>query len=151
MLRALYARFAHLVHELGKFGVVGAICYGIDIALFNLCLLVFRLSWLPSMVISTAIAASVAFAGNRYWTWRDRERRALHREYGLYFAFNLVGLFIGVAVLWLSHDVLGGFWPALRTPLAVNISGKIIGVGLASLFRFWAYRRFVFKPLTSDV
>ena len=36
-------------------------------------------------------------------------------------------------------------WPALQTPLADNISGKIIGVGLASMFRFWAYRRFVFK------
>lgn len=151
MLRALYSRFAHLVHELGKFGVVGAICYGIDIGLFNLCLLAFKLSWLPSLVISTVIAASVAFLGNRYWTWRDRERRALHREYGLYFAFNLVGLLIGVAVLWLSHDVLGAVWPVLRTPLAVNVAGKVVGVGLASLFRFWAYRRFVFKPATSDV
>ena len=27
----------------------------------------------------------------------------------------------------------------------------LVGVGLASLFRFWAYRRFVFKPVTSTV
>jgi putative flippase GtrA len=145
-LRALYDRFAHLVREVGKFGIVGAICYGIDLGVFNLCLLGFGLSWFPALVISTVVSASVAFVGNRYWTWRDRERSALHREYALYFAFNLVGLGISAGALLLSHNVLGSHWPALTTALADNISGKVIGVGAASLFRFWAYRRFVFRP-----
>jgi putative flippase GtrA len=143
-LRALYDRFAHLVHEVGKFGVVGATCYVIDVAVFNLCLVVFHLAWFPSLVVSTVVAASVAFVGNRFWTWRHRERTGLHREYGLYFGFNLVGLLISAAVLWLSHDVLGSMWPALQTPLADNIAGKVVGVAFASLFRFWAYRRYVF-------
>ena len=144
LLRALYDRFSRLLHELGKFGVVGAICYVVDVAVFNLCLVVLNLAWFPSLVASTVIAASLAFVGNRNWTWRDRERTALHREYGLYFGFNLVGLVISAGVLLISHDLLGGMWPALQTPLADNIAGKVVGVGLASMFRFWAYRRFVF-------
>lgn len=146
LVRDLYERFAHLIHEMGKFGLVGAVCYLVDLAVFNLCLLAFDMPWFPSLVISTVVAASLAFVGNRHWTWRDRERTALHREYGLYFTFNLVGLLISAGVLLLSHDVLGAVWPVFTSPLADNISGKVIGVGLASLFRFWAYRRFVFRP-----
>lgn len=145
-IRAVYDRFAHLIHELGKFGVVGAICFGIDIGIFAACLL--AMAWFPALVISTVIAATVAFAGNRYWTWRHSARGSLHREYGLYFSFNAVGLAISTTILLLTHDVLGSVWPLLRTDLADLIFGKVIGVGLASLFRFWAYRRFVFKPPT---
>jgi putative flippase GtrA len=151
LIRALYGRFARLFHELGKFGVVGAVCYVVDVAIFNLCLVVWNIHWFSALVTSTVVAATLAFFGNRYWTWRDRERTALHREYGLYFGFNIVGLLISAAVLWLSHDLLGQVWPALQSPLADNISGKILGVGLASTFRFWAYRRFVFKTLAAPV
>ncbi len=149
LVRALYERFAHLARELGKFGVVGAMCYVIDVAVFNVCLVVFGWPWFPSLIASTMVATTIAFVGNRFWTWRDRERTALHREYGLYFGFNLVGLLISAAALLLSHDALGSVWPAFQTPLADNISGKVVGVGFASMFRFWAYRRFVFRPTTS--
>jgi putative flippase GtrA len=143
-LRALYERFAHVVHEVGKFGIVGAVCYGIDIGIFAV--------WnsttgqpFTATIVSTLIATSVAFVGNRFWTWRHRERTNLKREYTLYFGFNAVGLAIGIACLWISHKWLGSMWPAVfATPLADAISGKVIGVALASLFRFWAYRRFVF-------
>jgi putative flippase GtrA len=151
LIRALHDRFARLFNELGKFGVVGGACYVVDVAVFNVALVVWKIHWFPALVTSTVVAATLAFIGNRYWTWRDRERTALHREYGLYFGFNLVGLLISAGVLWLSHDVLGHVWPALQTPLADNVSGKIIGVGLASMFRFWAYRRFVFRTLAAPV
>ncbi|HEX6871996.1 MAG TPA: GtrA family protein [Micromonosporaceae bacterium] len=149
--RALYQRFAHLIHELGKFGVVGAICYVIDIAIFNLWL-----GWvnepISAKTVSTIAAASVAFVGNRFWTWRDRERSSLRREYTLYFSFNLVGLLISVACLWISHYGLGSIWPSVfATRLADNISGNLIGVVLASLFRFWAYRRYVFRPVVPEL
>jgi putative flippase GtrA len=152
IVQSLYERFAHLVREVGKFGVVGAVCYGIDLAVFNLCLLVFDLSWFPALLVSTVVSTSFAFVGNRFWTWRHRERSSLRREYGLYFGFNLVGLGIGAGVLLLSHNVLGEVWPFFQTALADNFAGKVVGVGLASLFRFWAYRRFIFRasPATAE-
>lgn len=148
-VRGLYDRFAHIIRELGKFGVVGGICYFIDLAVFNLAEGAFGWPWFPALLLSTVISASAAFLGNRYWTWRHASRNALHREYGLFFMFNLVGLAISSGMLLLSHDVLGGIWPVLQTRLADNISGKVIGVGFASLFRFWAYRRYVFPAARS--
>ncbi len=148
--RVLFDRFEHLIREFGKFGVVGAICYVIDIVIFNVCRVSFGLTWFPSLVISTVIAATVAFLGNRYWTWRHRERTALHREYGLYFGFNIVGLLISAGLLVFTHDLLGARWVELQSPLADNISGKVIGVAFASAFRFWAYRRYVFRPAPAE-
>ena len=144
LVRALRERFDQLLREVGKFGVVGAFCYGIDVVIFNI---VRAMTGEPILakVVSTVIAATIAFLGNRFWTWRDRERSGLTREYSLYFVINLVGLVIGVACLWISHDWLGSYWPVLTSAVADNISANVIGVGLASLFRFWAYRKFVFR------
>jgi hypothetical protein len=46
---------------------------------------------------------------------------------------------LAVACLGISRYVLG-----FESPLADNISGTIVGTALGTLFRFWAYRRFVF-------
>jgi len=144
LVRRLVDRFGHLVRELGKFGVVGGIAFAVDVVLFNIFSGVVGLGPLTAKTASTVIAASVAFVGNRFWTWRHRERTGLAREYGLYFFFNAVGLGIGLACLAISHYGLGSIWPAFRTLLADNIAGNIVGTALGSLFRFWSYRRFVF-------
>jgi putative flippase GtrA len=148
-LLGLYRRFAHLIHELGKFGIVGALGYLIHISVYNACYA--PLGPFLSLVVATVVATTLAFVGNRYWTWRDRDRTALHREYAVYFFFNVVGLLITAAVLWLSHNGLGSIWPTVfQNRLADNIAGNIVGVGLASVFRFWSYRRFVFKALPAE-
>ena len=54
--------------------------------------------------------------------------------------FNVAGMVIALACLGLSHYVLD-----LRSPLADNISANGVGLILGTLFRFWAYRRFVFS------
>lgn len=143
-LRKVLDRFEHLIHEVGKFGVVGAITFLVDFSLFNLFDEILGFETLTAKTISTAVAATLAFIGNRYWTWRHRERSGLGREYGLYFLFNAVGLAIGLACLGICYYGLGSIWPVFQTVLAKNISGILIGTALGSLFRFWAYRRFVF-------
>lgn len=144
LLQALYARFAGLIRELGKFGVIGAISYAIDLVVFNVALsMIHEPHW--SKVISTVISATAAFIGNRFWTWRHAARSSLAREYGLYFIFNVVGLGISLACLWITHDWLGSHWHVLQGRIADNLSANFIGVGLATMFRFWAYRRYVFR------
>jgi putative flippase GtrA len=144
-LSRVYQRFRHLVHELGKFGIVGAVAYVIDTAVF--VVLVLRLESLTAKTIATLIAATVAFLGNRFWTWRHRVRSGLAREYGLYFLFNTVGLAIALAVLAFSHYALGAVWPIFTTPLADVIAANVIGLAAGTIFRFWSYRRFVFRPV----
>lgn len=150
LVRGLYLRFQHLLHELGKFGTVGIIAYAIDIGLWNLLRGAFGEPYTPK-VISTVVAASLAFLGNRFWTWRDRARSGLGREYAMYFGFNVVGLGISLLCLFVNNQVLGHFWPSIfHTRLAENLAGSLIGVGLASLFRFWAFRRFVFRHVPTE-
>jgi putative flippase GtrA len=143
-LRRLYDRFSHLIHELGKFGAVGSVALVIDVAIFNL-LRQAGVESLTSATASMAVAATAAFVGNRFWTWRDRERSGLRREYSLYFVFNAVGLLIALACLAISTYGLGPIWPAFTTPLAENISKQIVGGALGTTFRFWSYRNIVFR------
>jgi putative flippase GtrA len=143
-LRRLRERFGALVHELGKFGTVGSVAFACDLTIYNI-LLHLGTETLTAKTISTLLAATVAFTGNRFWTWRHRERRSLAREYIQYFLLNAVGLAIGLSCLAISHYGLGQIWPILQTPLADNISGQLVGTALGTLFRFWSYRRFVFR------
>ncbi|GIM79231.1 membrane protein [Amorphoplanes auranticolor] len=142
-LPALRARFGALVRELSKFGTVGGIAFAIDFAIFNV-LLHQGFESLLAKTISTVLATTVAFAGNRYWTWRHREHTNMARQYTVFFLLNAVGLGIGLTCLAISHYGLGAIWPEFQTPLADNISGQFVGTAMGTLFRFWSYRRFVF-------
>lgn len=145
LLGTLLGRFRHLWHEVGKFGVVGVVAFVVDIGLFNIARVGFAWESIPAKILSTVAAATVAFIGNRFWTWRNRERSGLAREYLLYFFFNAVGLGIGLACLEINNSLLGSLWPRVfRTLAAENIAANVVGTVLGTLFRFWAYRRFVF-------
>ncbi len=146
LLNRLYARFRDLVHELGKFGVVGAVAYLVDSVLL---LVLDARGWEPlwAKTVATVAAATVAFVGNRFWTWRHRARTGFAREYGLFFLFNVIGLGIALACLAVTYHGLGALWPSVfRTTLAVLISANVVGLAAGTVFRFWSYRRFVFRP-----
>jgi putative flippase GtrA len=145
IFRRLLDRFGHLVHEIGKFGAVGGFAFTVDIVIFNVAIGAFGMERLAAKTLSTVIAATIAFIGNRFWTWQHRERSGFAREYSLYFFFNAVGLGIGLACLAASHYGLGSIWPSVfKSLLADNISANLVGTLLGTMFRFWAYRRFVF-------
>ncbi|WP_371687321.1 GtrA family protein [Micromonospora sp. KC723] len=145
LVSALLDRFGHLVRELSKFATVGGIAFLIDFALFNYLATGRGVPPVAAKTISTVVAATLAFLGNRFWTWRHRLRSHPAREYALFFFFNAVGLGIAVACLAISRYGLGSIWPGVfQTALADNIASFVVGTGLGTLFRFWSYRRFVF-------
>jgi putative flippase GtrA len=147
-VRGFYAKVEHLVHEVAKFGVVGLVALVVDVGLFNLL----RFAGgegpmydkpITAKIVSVSVATTVAYFGNRYWTFRHRGRTSFHREYLLFFVLNGVGLLISVGCLWVSHYVLH-----LTGPVADNVSANVVGLGLGTLFRFWSYRRWVFPDDT---
>ncbi|HTJ38092.1 MAG TPA: GtrA family protein [Dactylosporangium sp.] len=137
-LARLFERFQGLVRELGKFGTIGVISFAVDTAVFNA--LWHAMPTLAAGAISMTVAATVAFIGNRFWTWRDRARTDLRREYALYFLFNLCGLGIALSCLWVSHYALD-----FTSQLADNIAKNGVGLVLGTTFRFWSYRQIVFR------
>lgn len=141
------AKLGALVRELGKFGTVGAIAFTIDTVLFAL-LRKAGVEPLIAKTIATVIATTVAFLGNRFWTWRHRAHSHMARQYTLFFVFNAIGLGIALVVLGISHYGLGQLWPVLQSPLADLVASQLVGNALGTLFRFWSYRRFVFPAAT---
>ncbi|WP_243722594.1 GtrA family protein [Actinomadura sp. 7K507] len=139
----LHRRFEHLVRELAKFGSVGAIAFVITIVIGNALHSGMGVGPLTSNGVATLIATTFSYLANRYWTFRHRDRTGLGREYVLFFALNGVGLVITELFIGFTHYVLG-----LSGPLAYNAS-LIIGTGVASLFRFWSYKKWVFLPASA--
>jgi putative flippase GtrA len=142
----LLDRVRALAHEAVKFGVVGSLGFVVDVGIFNLL----RFAGDPGLLehkpltakaISVGCATVVTYLGNRHWTWADRERSARQREASLFFLFNGLGMAIALACLAFSHYILD-----LHSPLADNVSANGVGLVLGMLFRFWAYRTYVFTP-----
>jgi len=130
--------------EMIKFGVVGALAFVIDLGLANLLWhTVLSDKVTTAKVISGLVATLFAWFGNRQWTFRHRRSRPAHHEVALFFAVNLVALGISAVTLYVSHYGLD-----FVSILADNVA-TVVGIGLGTLFRFWAYRRFVFaaEPL----
>lgn len=148
--RYLQTTLGDLYREIAKFGLVGLSALVVDIGLFN----ILRFAGgegplfdkpLTAKIISVAVATTVAYAGNRFWTFRHRGRTHMAREYLMFFALNGVAMLIAVGCLWFSHYVL-----MLDTPLADNISANVVGLGLGTLFRFWSYRKWVFPAIPDE-
>ncbi|WP_431904287.1 GtrA family protein [Micromonospora carbonacea] len=145
LVRLLPERWQKFIHEALKFGVVGGINTAINYAVFNaLALTVFRDGQLKATVVATIVATITSYLMNRHWTYRDRPKSALRREYALFFLFNATGLLIELGVLAAAKYGLG-----MTSLLALNVA-KTGGVLLATLFRFWSYRTFVFQPAPAE-
>lgn len=129
-----------LVAEVSKFGIVGLINTFVDIALFNVLLFGFGHAAWAAKIGSTAVSATSSYFMNRHWTWRDRRRSGTERELPLFLLISALGLGIVEAPLLVSHYALG-----LTSKLADNISANVVGLLLATAFRFWASRQFVFR------
>jgi putative flippase GtrA len=146
LVKTLYLRIEHLVHEVAKFGLVGAIALVVNFSVFNLLRAGLDLQPIRSKVAATVIATVVAYLGNRHWTYADRDRQHWSRESTLFFAFNGVGMIIEAGCLAISHYALD-----YRGVLADNISGNMVGLALGTLFRFWAYRNWVFPEVAPEL
>lgn len=142
---------ANLRNELGKFGVIGFIAFLIDLVIFNFLRFaggegVLFDRPLTAKVLSVLVATTFAFAGNRHWTFRERSRLAIRRQYTMFFFFNVIGMAISLACLGISHYVLG-----YESALADNISANFVGLILGTVFRFWGYHNWVFPKQDATV
>jgi putative flippase GtrA len=139
-LSPLYATFRLLIHEIARFGIVGAVAYVFTVVMSNeLRYGPPRLGPLTSLGTAMIIAATFSYFANRHWTWKHKARRGVGREYGMFIALSVVGFGLTEVPLAISEYVLG-----LHSQVAYNISGNIVGTGLGMVWRFWSFKRWVF-------
>src|ERR1017187_4037416 len=136
--RRLYERFRLFIHEMAKFGVVGGFAFIVTELFFNLFIHM-GLDTFAANAGSTLVAAVVAFAGNRYWTFRHRERTGMGRETVVFFMLNGIGVLIQQVCIEIAKHELGR-----HDTVTVN-AAFLVGVVLATLFRFWSYRKWVWR------
>jgi putative flippase GtrA len=138
-------RFRALGREASAFLVVGAVALAVDVGLFNLLVHVgdpgpLAGSPLTAKALSVTASTTVAYVGNRTWTYRHRPRGRVTREYVLFVVLSAIALGIALGCLAVSRYVLG-----LTSALADNVSANVVGLALGTAFRFLSYRRWVFR------
>lgn len=144
---ALVRKSAKLWTTLIKFLIVGGIGFVVDVTIFNLLRSTVlhpdsvTNGALIAKVVSTSCAIVTNWIGNRLWAFKHGSTQRAIREFIEFLVVSLVGMGASVAVLWLSHNVLG-----LTSQLADNISGNGIGLLLGTAVRYFGYKFWVFNP-----
>jgi putative flippase GtrA len=145
MVQRLVAAVIALLPQLGKFGVVGVVGLFVDVGGFNLL----RYAGgegplhdypLTAKIVSAAVATVVSWLGHRFWTFRHGRREAVHHEFALFILMCTIGTGLAVSCLAVSHYLLG-----FDSVFADNVAANVVGLGLGTGFRFWAYRTVVFS------
>jgi putative flippase GtrA len=134
----LYSRVQTMLPELLKFGIVGGIGTVIDLGGAAVLHGKFNVEPLAAKAVSTSAATVVTYLGSRFWTFKHRENQELKREAVLFIVLNLVGLAIAEVVVGLVTYGLN-----LHGQLEYN-AASFVGTGFGTIFRFYAYRRWVF-------
>jgi putative flippase GtrA len=148
LVSTVYQRFRLLIHEGSKFLVIGGIGFAVTEISFNLFRFSAGLGLFTSNALATIIATIVTFLGNRYWTFRHRQGKGTTHESVMFFVLNGVGLLIQYGAIWIAQNVLG--FPH-NDKFSTNVA-LLIGIGLATVFRFWSYRQWVWhaQPASAE-
>jgi putative flippase GtrA len=143
LIRVMYARYQILIHEVGKFGLVGIastiLTFLIQNALYG------HVGPTTQVIIANAIATVFAYLGNRYWAFRHRKNAKMGRETVLFIVFNVIGTLIQTAFVDFNHYALHN-----HDRLSLNIA-TVVGIVFATLFRLFCYRKFVFSSAPETV
>ena len=136
------------IAELMKFGTVGGLAFLVNAGVVALLMAtVFQDGGhLKAKAIATVVATLFSWLANRYWTFKDKRQADTKREAWQFLVANVIGLAIELSCIGVSYYVLG-----LTSGTASFISGTIIGTVLGTVFRYLAYRFWVYaKPLDSE-
>jgi putative flippase GtrA len=134
--------------ELVKFALVGGTTYLVDIAVFTLLkTTVLEPKPVTAKILAVLVATILSYVLNREWSFRTRGGRERHHEAALFFLICGVGLAINALPLWISRYVFDLQVPTVSLVVqeaADFASANVIGTLLAMMFRWWAFRKYVF-------
>jgi putative flippase GtrA len=143
----LVALVAMLWREVAKFGAVGAAAFVVDSAVF-LWLMAGPMegSNVKSKIVASVVATIFSYAANRFWTFRHRRQNNVMREFVLFVIMNVIGMGIAAACVFVAQYLLG-----VTSTTGIFIAGSVVGLILGTIFRFFAYRFWVFtEELDAD-
>ncbi|WP_346922407.1 GtrA family protein [Glutamicibacter creatinolyticus] len=136
-----------LWREVAKFGVVGGAAFVVDSAIY-LWMLSGPMSDSPvkAKIVAGVVATLFSWVANRYWTFRHRRQANVVRELVMFLVMNAIGLGIAAACVWVTKYMLG-----LTDTTSVFIAGSVVGLILGTIFRFFAYKFWVFGGERTEI
>jgi len=136
--RPLYQRFRRPAYEFAKFAVVGIAGVFVTNAVYGLLNLHLGVGPVTATTAATVVAMIGTYLGNRYWSFRTRQRTRVAREIIVFAVLNGTALLLQDAAVAVNYYLLDLGHDKLAVFVALNL-----GIALATVFRFWSYRRFV--------
>jgi len=130
-----------LLKELSAFGVVGGVCFVIDVVLFQLLYAHVELGAVTAKFLATVVSMTVAYFAHRYWSFSHRARTGLRREYLLFAAVNGATLALNLGIVALVRYPL-----AQESALVLQVA-NIAGIAAGTVIRYLSYRRWVFPAV----
>ena len=132
-----------------KFLSTGGVATLVSIGLFNLLVHagdepVMGSQPVPAFVLAIAAGTVVSYVGNRWWAFAHRSSRGVVRDLPTFVAINVFALAIPTVCLAVSRYGLGA-----ESALADNIAANVVGLVVATAFRYAAYRSWVFTDPAS--
>ncbi|MFJ6417864.1 GtrA family protein [Paeniglutamicibacter sp. NPDC091659] len=126
--------------EVAKFGVVGGVAFIIDSGIY-LWMLGGPMhdSEVKAKIVAGVVATMFSWVANRFWTFRHRRQANVVRELVMFLIMNAIGLGIAAACVWVTK-----YWIGLTDTTSLFIAGSVVGLVLGTIFRFFAYRFWVF-------
>jgi putative flippase GtrA len=140
LIRDLYSRFRHIGAEGIKFCVVGGAGAILQFGIQNGLHFEMGVGPLKAEFVGIAAGIVLTFFGNRYWTYAHKRShgKEFFRETWQFLFWCLLGLGIQEGIQAATYYGLG-----LKDGISYNVV-TALGIGIATVFRFWAYRTFVF-------
>ncbi|HEV3379519.1 MAG TPA: GtrA family protein [Trebonia sp.] len=147
LIRDLYSRFAAIGAEGLKFCVVGGFGALLQFLIEDTLHLKMGMGALTAETWGIIAGIILTFFGNRYWTYADKRShgKEFFRETWQFFLWAVIGWVIQEGLL--AAVTYGIGWKGV---LAYN-AATAFGIGVATVFRFWAYRTFVFTGAPATV
>ncbi|RJQ83222.1 GtrA family protein [Amycolatopsis panacis] len=134
--------------ELLRFAVVGGTSFVITTVItYTLKLTVLRENPVTALIVGVLIATIFSYVANREWSFRTRGGRERTHEAALFFLISGVALGLNALPQWISRYVLDLQAPHVSLvgqETADFVSGMILGTLLGTLFRWWAFKKWVF-------
>ena len=127
--------------EVSAFGVVGAVCFVIDVLLFQLLYAHVGLGAVTAKTVATVVSMTVAYFAHRYWSFSHRARTGLRREYTLFAVVNGATLLLTVGAVAFVRYPLG------QDRAVVLQLTNVASIAAGTVIRYLSYRRWVFPAL----
>ena len=145
MLSDLWDRLTGMVsllwREVAKFGTVGAAAFVVDSLVFWWMMTgPLEGSNVKAKIVGGVVATLFSWVANRYWTFRDKRSPNKTRELVMFLIMNAIGLGIQAGCVAVAQYLMG-----VTDPTGLFIAGNVIGLFFGTVFRYFAYRFWVFR------